>query len=113
MEQEGALSLGLAALCDEARRNAWSEGTRASYATGWNQWSIYCGVVNANPNCIERDGAPMSLPRTIELVTNYVAVQCGVRRLAPDASVKGVYLPAVAARFKEHRVVNNFGLAVK
>ncbi len=55
----------------------------------------------------------MSLPRTIELVTNYVAVQCGVRRLAPDASVKGVYLPAVAARFKEHRVVNNFGLAVK
>ena len=55
----------------------------------------------------------MSLPRTIELVANYVAVQCGVRRLAPDASVKGVYLPAVSARFKESRVVNNFGLAVK
>jgi hypothetical protein len=55
----------------------------------------------------------MSLPRTIELVTSYVAVQCGVRRLAPDASVKGVYLPAISARFKEHRVINNFGLAVK
>ena len=72
MEQEGALSVGLAALCDEARRNAWTEGTRTSYATGWNQWSIYCGIVDANPNCVEHDGRPMSLPRTIELVANYV-----------------------------------------
>jgi hypothetical protein len=27
--------------------------------------------------------------------------------------VKGVYLPAISVRFKEHRVINNFGLAVK
>lgn len=71
------------------------------------------GIFDANPNCAGPDGSLMILPRTIKLMTSYVAGRCGVRPLAPEASVKGVYLSAVAAKFKEDRVVNNFGLLVE
>ena len=98
IDQEKALSKIIVPLRNAARKSAWTRAIRSSYGTAWRSWLSFCEVMKVDPLCKHANGVPRTPSETIDLITSYVTVQCGVRVVSP-ISIGKTYLPGIASTF--------------
>lgn len=59
-------------------------------------------MVGEDPNCVDEDGNVLDDDAMEDIISNYVTLQCGIRKLSPH-SVSGTYLPGIASTFDKWR----------
>jgi hypothetical protein len=81
--------------------------TKASQSSAVTAWRRFCGYAGADPLC-----RGVSSEKLEDIVVAYLAFEIGVRGLSP-ASMKKVYLSAIASHFVGCKIRNGFSDAIK
>ena len=85
-------------LRDRARIAEWTQSTQRTYQSPYNSWGRFSEVSRVDPYCKNREGRVHSKVEIEDSIINYIVIECGVRKLAPDSVIK-TYLPGIASTF--------------
>jgi hypothetical protein len=98
MHEAGTLPATLEALGKEARGDAWSKSTWNTYKSSSTSWARFCDIIGVDAYCEEDDGSVFCAEKIEDIISDYITMQCGIRKVAPQSVIK-TYLPGVAAGF--------------
>lgn len=79
-----------------------------------SSWFHFCQLSGESPECIDERGNVYDDEHIEDMVANYMTLQCGIRKLAPD-SITGTYLPGIVSAFGMWRLrsAKSFRAAVR